>query len=773
MHSRFGRILAVTGFILMGLATLAQAPQTRAEVKMHNGRPVVFVNGQPTALATYSPIGFDPGWYRKQIPRFTPHRLNAYFVYPPSLFGTELFWQGDAITEAPSGPKAAETLKHLDEQAELIIKDDPEAWIIVRFGLFEPDSWRQLHPEEMVVTETGERLAAVPSLASEVYWDAACAWTRAIIRCYEQRPWAARIIGYANFHRMEGCHEAAILGWTFDRSPRMTARWREFLKARYETVEKLRHAYGSQDITFETVEVPKDRLRGPTREVSRILFWQTLADNRPLRDYLELQRDLFHAAFRRVNAAMREGLNGRQAFIVYDALKQTMQGWDIQDFFDPAYPKEYAEPELMAGSGSMEVAKLFETVDFDGLITPHDYQFRGVGGVFEPEGIADSAALRGKLFLAEADVRSYSANQKVPDYGMARNLKEFEAVTWRNWATAFTRGWYAYYMDLCTDWFADPAMGPVLERQVRAWQEALAWPHETVPGIAVIIDDQAVLETNGAGNYASEAVLWQIRQGLARCGVPYRVYLLEDLTLPQFPAHRVFYFPNLFRFTPERRLLLEQRVLRDGNVVVWGPGSGISDGTTVGTGSVKQLTGFDCELIPANFSHRVSIDNFAHALTAGLAADCGYGGPLGYGPLLVPKDGASLGLALTKQGRIYSGLAVKDFGKGPRGAYQGKDALGAGDYASVFTTAVPLPADLWRNLARYAGAHVWCDTNDHVLADRSVVALHSVQSGEKIIQLPKRCTVSDVATGKVIAKRTREVRFALNAPETRVFHLQP
>ena len=36
----------------------------------------------------------------------------------------------------------------------------------------------------------------------------------------------------------------------------------------------------------------------------------------------------------------------------------------------------------------------------------------------------------------------------------------------------------------------------------------------------MILDDHAVLETNGAGNYHNEAVMWEQRMGLARCGVP-------------------------------------------------------------------------------------------------------------------------------------------------------------------------------------------------------------------------------------------------------------
>lgn len=266
--------------------------------------------------------------------------------------------------------------------------------------------------------------------------------------------------------------------------------------------------------------------------------------------------------------------------------------------------------------------------------------------------------------------------------------------------------------------------------------------------------------------------MWEQKMGLARCGVPYRIYLLEDLALPNFPPHRVFYFPNLYKIDEERLALLREKVFRDGNVVVWGPGSGISDGQKIGPESAQRLTGFSFRFWPVNYPRKTLISNFEHPLTRGLPADCVIGGQGSYGPLLFPTDGTELGIAWTKNGEIIPGLAAKEFGKGARGTYSRQDPLGPGDYAAVFTSAVPLPADLWRNAARWAGAHVYCNSNDVLLADRTIVALHSLQSGEKTISLPAPYRVYDVVTGELISPRTSQIRFSMRAPETRVFRLE-
>ncbi len=720
-----------------------------------NGRPVILVGGQPVPMSGYSAMTWSKVHTERAMPRFSPHKLGYYLIAVPPIardfFGMP-FWVGNDVSERAlvEEPPSSNAYVRVDEPVELALKGDPDAHIMIRFGIHEPQSWAVLHKDEYFVADDGS-VQSTPSLAADAYWDAAAKLSRAVVLYCESRPWADRLIGYANFHRTEGTHEPAINGWLYDHSPAMTARWRTFLETKYGTIDKLQAAWDDKSLTaFAEVDVPTDPLRGPAPAVAKRLYWQEAGKNAPLRDYLELQRDLWHRRFRQLSAAMQSGTSRRMVFI-HDALKQVMQGWDINEFFEMETPRAFADIELMAASGHMEVATLFDVPGCDGLITPHDYQARGMGGILEPEGIADSAVLRGKLFLCEMDTRTYT--DRHGDYGSARDLAEFEAITWRNFATGLTRGFWPYWMDLSADWFSDPAMAPIMARQAQVLKESLQWRHDTVPGIAVILDDRAVLETNGSGNYLTEAVMGQIRDGLARCGVPYRVYLFEDLALTNFPKHRVFYFPDLFKADEARLALLETKVFKEGNVVVWGPGSGIADGAE-GAG---RLTGFKFETIRANYPRRVQISNFAHPLTRGLAADTLLGSPLAYGPMLFPTNGVELGKAWTKQGRNLPGLAVMEM-KG---------------WTSLFTTAVPLPADLWRNIARVAGAHVYADSNDILLADSSVVALHSLQPGEKLIRLQEPSEVVDLITGKRLAKRASEIRFTLAAPGTRVFRIMP
>ena len=67
----------------------------------------------------------------------------------------------------------------------------------------------------------------------------------------------------------------------------------------------------------------------------------------------------------------------------------------------------------------------------------------------------------------------------------------------------------------------------------------------------------------------------------------------------------------------------------------------------------------------------------------------------------------------------------------------------------------------------------WCETDDIVLADSSLVAIHSAAGGPRKLLLPRACDVEDVVTGQPFARQVREINVELKSPDTRVFRMLP
>jgi hypothetical protein len=720
--------------LLAFIGASADSGDSSVTIRSQYGRPLVVIDNEPRAISAYSPV--THALAQTSTPRFFGHGLLAYFVNVPRAknqgdWGTTPYWVGDRISSEPLAPFATPSM---DEQAALILAGDPDARFIVRFGLHEPGQWREAYADQVVRNERGEDMAT-PSLASTQFHQDCARYVRAIAERCASRPWADRVIGFANFLRFEGSHDPLMKGWLFDHSPLMQQRWRAFLRERYSDDAALQAAWGDDTVTLSTATVPHDPFRRAATEVAESLFWQRAPATQAQRDYLALCRDCFHDFTRTLAAAQHAATEGRK-FWLFDGYKQVMLGWHNHGFFEPGRSWPYAYHDMMAGAGHIGVAPLFDLSGFDGLITPHDYQARGLGGVFEPEGAADSMVLRGKIMLTEMDTRSYTGRDYIYP---AQTDEEFAVITWRNIATALSRGFQLYWMDVHEDWFGSAGIHQIIRQQTQVINDSASWPHADVPGIAVILDDASVLETNGDGSFLNEAVMWELKTGVARCGVPHRTYLLDDLALANFPAHKVFYFPNLFRVDDERLALLKSRVFRPGNVVLWGPGSGISDGRTVAAEHASRLTGFAFDMIPVNYPRRVQVQDYDHPITAGLDEGLLLGSSLAYGPILAPRDGRRLGALWSKQGRLLGGLAVKEM---------------PGGWHSVFSATMPIPPALWRGLARFSDTHIYSETNDIVLASRYVLGIHSIRSGAKHLRLPEPCRVVDVISGKTISERT-------------------
>lgn len=278
-------IRAAVGLALaLALAAAASAADVRSsEVRPYLGRPTIFLDGKPVALPMYSPTNLRKPFLRSTM-EFAPHHMGAYLINIPRAkakgdydFFAGPFWVGDDIR--PEIQLPPDNDPPLDEQAAHLEKIDPGSLLIIRLGIVEPKTWRDLHKDELFVNDEGAVLDS-PSLASDLFWRDAAREVQAVLGYCESRPWAGRVIGYANFMRFEGSHLPLIQGWLYDHSPPMQRAWREFLRHKYGTVERLYEAYGGADVTFDRPPpIPKDALRGPAPDVASTLFFQRAADN--------------------------------------------------------------------------------------------------------------------------------------------------------------------------------------------------------------------------------------------------------------------------------------------------------------------------------------------------------------------------------------------------------------------------------------------------------------------------------------------------------------
>jgi hypothetical protein len=393
--------------------------------------------------------------------------------------------------------------------------------------------------------------------------------------------------------------------------------------------------------------------------------------------------------------------------------------------------------------------------------------------------------LRGKTLFIENDVRTFLTGE-LPDgrfaLGTFSDIAQVRAGLLRNTSLALSRGFLPYWTDICNagSFYGSEPVQQEIRRDKTLLENGERWPHrETEHAIAVIIDDESPLYENFTNGFQQLAVLRQRVEGLALCGIPYRLYLLSDLNKPNFPNYRCYYFPNLFKVDDGVLDLLKRKVFKDGHIAIFGPGTGVTDGETVSAAGAEKVLGIPMRLTTASSSRRVRLNGLDLGLLKANDLPAFYGDSFMYGPILTPEPERLANSGVKVLGDLVStwsvnapGLVVKEFGRGAM-HHDKASTRGAGDYAVAFSAALPLPPPLLRALAAYGGCNVWCNKDVVLTASDTMVSLHSTQPGTYTIHLPRRCRrIVDATTGQTVGRDLQELRIKLNPPQTRTFLLE-
>ena len=748
-------------------------PKPTYQIKSYRGKPTLFMDGEPTPAYLYShslPID-RPGAERAQR-RFVEHGCKFHMAtirggVDGDWFTTE-FWTDDNVFPDITQPDEAAKI-HVARQANQILGMDPAVRFFVRFlSVSPPKRWREKNPDELLLDSFGKRLTD-PSLGSTKYLEQVSRYVANAVRFCERQPWADRVVGYVLYPLGEGTTQLTVEGSLFDRSPAMHATFRRFLTAKYRTDAALREAWSRPDLTLQTVAVPDDRdfrARGLTRYVEvdtatpagkpapHRLHWPDPAETVAERDYCYCMRELTGRTLKALLEPIKR--EAPQKLAAIDGFKQTMLGWPLVARWTGDYQTHLGL--MHAVSGAFGMAEFLDLPELDAVATPHDYLNRNMGFGYEGEGIGDSVVLHGKMMMMEEDQRTYAVDD--PTFNPFADHAEAHAGFWRNLGASVSRGYNTYITEMVMkgSWYDDDFIQQVLAERRIVHEAATGWERREVPSIVMVVDDWSVLEEDFSIGYQHLAVIQQRLSGLSRCGVPFRVHLLEDLAADNFPdCHKVFLFPNLFRITPERLALLRRRVFRNGNVAIFGPASGLTDGRQLSAATATELTGIPLELVRRESPRWVTLDRFDHPITRNLPR-LDYGDSFAYGPILMPKADPSvkrLGGIQWPHAWDGAGLVIREFG----------------DYTTIFSCAVPLPDVLLREIARYSGTHIYGEADDVIFADSCTLTVHSVRPGKRTIRLPAPTPVWDVIARKQISKMTSVIDLDVQPPQTRMFYL--
>jgi hypothetical protein len=542
-----------------------------------------------------------------------------------------------------------------------------------------------------------------------------------------------------------------------DFSTAMTGCFRCWLRARYGTDAALQAAWLMPEATLTTAVPPPraERLRtdrftfrDPRRAWSAD-YYQCFAER-----VETIIIDLCGAIKRATN---RESLAGSHLGAVMDA------GFH-------AYIYNQASVSM--------VRRALAHPDVDTFTSPASYESREPGGDSTSMMPVGSYLLHNKLIYQDQDTRTFhipETYRKAFTLGkIAADERETVGALKRDFGHAVIRGYGLWWHAMVKGMYDHPAVGDCIARLAEIGRRSLRFPRGAASGAAFIVDEESVFHQQNANRLFYPMLYSQRQQQWGRSGIPWNLFLHNDLADPRFPDHKLYYFLNTFYLTDAEIAAIERRVKRNGAVVVWSYAPGIQSPAGIDLARVERLTGFKLKSLDVEALPRVTLTALQHPyirLDAGAGGDSylsgarppGYigAGPLGnddragiFGPLITVDDPEAEVLGELDPVQA-PGFCVKHFA----------------DWTSVFVSAPMLNAFILRNIARESGVHVYADQNDVVLPGRSFLTLHAREAGEKLVRLPEPTDVYECYDGRLIGRQVTEFRDTLGKYDTGFYFL--
>ena len=666
-------------------AASAQAGAARmvCEVKRHQGKPTMFVNGVPRfpmAYTSYYPEAFR---YRQM----GAHDVHFYSV---TLTLTDKWLGGDKPVkwDTPGlwrGPDDVD-LAVVEASLKKILDADPNALIFPRIYCDSPAWWDLLHPEETNGEGTLGGQARRQSFSSQVWRRDTAAVLTKIVRAVAASQYGDHVIGY-----MVTAGGTEELAKGIDLSGCAQRRFREWLFEQY----------GNDNAALMRIFGKKiDEMAIPTLAACSTGDCGNFLDPEKSRLVIDYRR--FHSA-EQVDAAL--------AFC--KAVKEGSDGRLITGLF-------YGYTRIWPDTGHLALRRVLDCKEVDFVTT--------AGGFSYTE--TDSILKAGKLFYSEIDTRT-SLSQWIsklrPDidpqgiYNEKRwfgpptipeSLQQLKAVFAQN----LVNGWANWWFDLWGGWYDDEAFLRMFARMQAAGDESLGLPRKSVAQIAVVLDENAYryLPYGVAQNGGKFAWIIDQLNAVATVGAPHDFYLLDDLADLELSRYRMIVFLNAFALTEEQRRMIRVRCMTDQRLLVWLYAPGLIS-NTLSSDNMSSLLGMDVRLETAHPRSQIAV-KLPSAVT-------NYEGAA-VAPFFHVVGGADAAVGHTAEGHLV--LAEKQ-GAGCR---------------NLFVAMPPMPSHLLRHYARQAGVHLYCEADSKVYANESYLAITA--SGQQSIRLAKKASLREI-----------------------------
>lgn len=752
-----------------------------ARLKMKNGAPAVYVNGEEFPFS--------------QAITVRTHK-NGKIIFDEEYFkglhraGIRLYYVTCDTDWCHAG-----NLENLREECGKLLSCVPNAYIMVRIGLHPPVSFVKDHPEECFTYNDG--VADPVILANEtfkefyphLYSEASDKWREEagnalIDMCekIEKEPFSDRIIGY--FFAAGGTSEWYYLlnleqGKRYgDFSEAFRRAFSAYLKEKYGTNEALRKAWHDDTADIDRPAIPSLEER----------FYAFDFDETYEREDEVVVDFLMSAAsngynvgnFLNVDKCAR-AFDFYRAWHVATAKSQIYFGELIKKRYGGAlltgsFYGSYGCTNFYSGSTAGAVIEILDSGAIDFLAAPGVYVNRNPGGFTGQREMEDSFFLRGKTFVTEEDTRTHlekSYFRSMFDYYDETDaLNAIKRDFGRNLCGNLPYWWYDH--EVGGGRYKNEKIYELFCRQGEIARLAAGKTDRSkVSEIAYLYDEKSIHLISD--RTTKEIVEYFNNYEAARIGAPADKYFWNDISNPAMPDYKLYVFFNVFALSAKDREAIFAKLSKNHASAIFVYASGAIDfeeENRLSGENVSKLTGIRTRLVKEKHFTKYRVLRLPENDTFGALSDRRIYGvnnrPLNNNILTVIKQVTTFACPLFVA-EDENATVLARFCENNLPAITMKDS---GGFVSYFLAAKVLDADVLRAIAKKAGCHIYENGDDVLYVSRNFICLHASSDGEKTLKFREKCSPYELYEKKYYGAGVTEIRFNAKIGETYTFELR-
>jgi len=668
-------------------------------------------------------------------------------------------------------------IERLGQQITNTLRVRPESYFMIGMDLRVSKDWLRENPHERMLNRNGkviiEKISpeGLVSYGSEKYLQECYNFIDQVIDFLNSKSFGGRIIGYYPYacsqndafiggvqnNSMVKDRDKILIG---DFHPGAIVLFREWLKQKYFSVDQLREAWHDKNVTFENAVPDAVNLAG--EDVPSGIFRDPVKSRAAI-DYITFFPSLIGGFYQKLAAHYKKCTDHKAlVFMNYGAILQNLSA------NQPSGSRSHAN--------NFDFYNLLEDDNIDMYVQSMPYNLRNADDpivVYQP---IESLNVNKRMYLADYDARTISCGTL--RYGRHRSQYESKAIIQRDlawlmiknsgaWLSDMSKAGWREWIEYRKSWFSTPETTAPTREILELFATSTAISKKSVSEIAVILD----IETPSYEDTLNAAVIYRglstgiMCEELPKFGAPYDVLLKSDLIKGKMrDDYKLYIFLNPFYVTQAERNVIE-KLKSNGKTLLWFYAPGYASSSGLDVEGVSGLTGMRIRIKPDRKELlQMTVNSSKHPLSAGLEnvtfkAETWPGAkdihPEKIQPVFYTDDLHTINLAQYADGK--TAWAARDFGA----------------WKSIYSAVPYLDVQALRNIAQYAGVHLYCDEDIVMAVDNRFLMLTNGYEKERTlkVQLPEIKTVKDAFTGEVISRGQKYFSLEMETPQTRILTL--